>query len=86
MAAVKALAKTSYDTFSSIIPSPAFHAALSSVTESYADRFGFYVYDADRAELLPLDAWLRKADLSIPYYLRSEMDYHSSMNTTYQCG
>ena len=75
MAAVRALAKTSYDTFSGIIPAPAFHAALSSVTESYADRFGFYVYDSDRAELLPMDTWLRKADLSKPYYMGSVMDY-----------
>ena len=75
MAAVRALAKTSYDTFSGIVPAPAFHAALSSVTESYADRFGFYVYDSDHAELLPMDAWLRKADLSKPYYMGSVMDY-----------
>ena len=75
LAAVRALAKTSYDTFSGIVPAPAFHAALSSVTESYADRFGFYVYDSDHAELLPMDAWLRKADLSKPYYMCSVMDY-----------
>lgn len=85
MAAVRALAKASYDMFSGIIPAPAFHAALNSVTESYADRFGFYIYDADRAELLPLDAWLRKADLSKPYFVGSVIDYQSWMNTTYQC-
>ena len=34
MAAVRALAKASYDMFSGIIPAPAFHAALSSVTAS----------------------------------------------------
>lgn len=86
MAAVRALAKTSYDTFSGIIPAPAFHAALSSVTGSYADRFGFYVYDSDHAELLPMDTWLRKADLLKPYYLGSVMDYHSRMNFAGQCG
>ena len=86
MAAVQALAKASYDMFSGIIPAPAFHAALSSVTESYADRFGFYVYDDDHAELLPMDAWLRKADLSKPYYMGSVIDYHGWMNTTHQCG
>ena len=83
MAAVRALAKASYDTFSGIIPAPAFHAALSSVTESYADRFGFYVYDSDHAELLPMDAWLRTADLSIPYYMGSVIDYHSWMSLNY---
>ena len=83
MAAVRALAKTPFDTFSGIIPAPAFHAALSSVTESYADRFGFYVYDSDHAELLPMDAWLRTADLSIPYYMGSVIDYHSWMNLNY---
>ena len=77
MAAVRALAKTSYDTFSGIIPAPAFHAALSSVTESYADRFGFYVYDSDRAELLPLDAWLRTVDLSMPHFVGGVMNYHT---------
>lgn len=77
MAAVQALTKASYDMFSGIVPAPAFHAALNSVTESYADRFGFYIYDADRAELLPLDAWLRKADLSIPYFVGGVMDYHT---------
>lgn len=61
-------------------------AALSSVTESYADRFGFYVYDADHAELFPLDAWLRTADLSKPYFVGSVIDYHGWMNTTHQCG
>ena len=86
MAAVRALAKASYDMFSGIMPAPAFHAALNSVTESYADRFGFYVYDSDHAELLPMDAWLQKADLSKPYYMGSVIDYHSWMNTTYQCG
>ena len=83
MAAVQALTKASYDTFSGIVPAPAFHAALNSVMESYADRFGFYVYDADHAELLPLDAWLRKAVLSKPYYMGSVMDYHSRMNLNY---
>ena len=68
------------------MPAPAFHAALNSVTESYADRFGFYVYDSDHAELFPLDAWLRKADLLKPYYLGSVMDYHSRMNFAGQCG
>lgn len=86
MAAVRALAKASYDMFSGIMPAPAFHAALNSVAESYADRFGFYVYDADHAELLPMVAWLRTADLSKTYYLGSVMDYHSWMNTTHQCG
>lgn len=66
MAAVRALAKASYDMFSGIMPAPAFHAALNSVTESYADRFGFYVYDSDHAELLPMDAWLRTADCRLP--------------------
>ena len=86
MAAVQALAKASYDMFSGIIPAPAFHAALSSVTESYADRFGFYVYDDDHAELLPMDAWLRKENLSKPYFVGSVIDYHGWMNTTHQCG
>ena len=77
MAAVQALTKASYDMFSGIVPAPAFHAALNSVMESYADRFGFYIYDADHAELFPLDAWLRKADLSIPYFVGGVMDYHT---------
>lgn len=59
------------------MPAPAFYAALSSVTESYADRFGFYVYDSDHAELLPMDTWLRTADLSKPYFVGSVIDYHS---------
>lgn len=86
MAAVQALAKASYDMFSGIIPAPAFHAALNGVAESYADRFGFYVYDADHAELLPMDAWLRKENLSKPYFVGSVIDYHGWMNTTHQCG
>ena len=86
MAAVRALAKTSYDTFSGIMPAPAFHVALNSVTESYADRFDFYVYDADHAELLPMDAWLRKENLSKPYFVGGVMDYHSWMNFASQCG
>ena len=86
MAAVRALAKASYDMFSGIMPAPAFYAALNSVAESYADRFGFYVYDSDHAELFPLDAWLRTVDLSKPHFVGSVIDYHSWMNTTHQCG
>lgn len=86
MAAVRALTKTSYDTFSGIMPAPAFYEALNSVAESYADSFGFYVYDSDHAALLPMDAWLRKENLSKPYFVGGVMDYHSWMNFASQCG
>lgn len=80
MAAVNALAHTGYTVFAGIITAPAFDAAFNGIVESYADKTGFYIYDSDHRELLPLDAWLRKADLSKLYFLGGIMDYHSLIN------
>lgn len=44
--------------------------------ESYEDRYSFYVYDHDIEELLTLDSWVRRTDLSKSYYLGGVIDYH----------
>lgn len=77
MAAAKALSHVSYAVFAGITPAPAFDVALDGVAESYADKFGFYIYDPDCEELFPLDTWLRSEDLSKPRYVGAVMDYHA---------
>jgi hypothetical protein len=44
--------------------------------ESYEDRFGFYIYDHDMEELMTLDSWVRRFDLTKDYYFGSAIDYH----------
>ena len=44
--------------------------------ESYEDRFGFYIYDHDMEELMTLDSWVRRSDLTKDYYFGGVIDYH----------
>ena len=74
--AASALAETEYSVFSGAVPSVAFDLALQGMAESYADKFGFYVYEPGIRELFPLDTWIRSADVSKPYYVGSAIDYH----------
>ena len=74
--AAKALADTEYDVFAGITPATAFGLALNCITESYADKFGCYVYDPDSEELSALDTWLRSVDVSKPYYIGGTVGYH----------
>lgn len=76
-AAAAALAETEYDVFAGVAPSAAFELALQGVSESYADRFGAYVYDPDSEELSTLDNWLRSVDETKPYYLGGTVSYHA---------
>lgn len=73
-AAAEALSETDYNVFAGLAPTAAFQLALSSIAESYTDRHSFYVYDA--GELAPLDDWLRRADLSAPFYVGGTINYH----------
>lgn len=75
-AAAQMLANAEYEVFSGITPAPAFLLALHGLRESYEDRHGFYIYQAARNTLLPLDRWLRSADLSLPYYVGGTIHYH----------
>ncbi len=68
-AAAAALVETEYDVFAGVTPSTAFELALQGIAESYADKFGAYVYDPDSEELSALDTWLRSVDVTKPYYL-----------------
>ena len=72
--AAKALSKTDYDVFAGITPTTAFHLALNSITESYTDKYSFYIYED--GELSPLDNWLRSADISKPFYVGGTINYH----------
>lgn len=72
--AAKALSKTDYDVFAGITSATAFHLALNSITESYTDKYSFYIYED--GELSPLDNWLRSADISKPFYVGGTINYH----------
>lgn len=74
MEAAKALSKTDYDVFAGITPATAFHLALNSITESYTDKYSFYIYEDGK--LSPLDNWLRRADISKPFYVGGTINYH----------
>lgn len=74
--AAAALAETEYDVFAGIRPATAFGLALNSISESYADKFGCYVYDPDCEELFALDTWIRSVDVSKPYYIGGTVGYH----------
>ncbi|MBP3508317.1 hypothetical protein [Oscillibacter sp.] len=74
--AASALAETEYSVFSGAASSAAFDLALQGMAESYADKFGFYVYEPGIRELFLLDTWIRSADVSKPYYVGSAIDYH----------
>lgn len=73
-AAAVALSETDYETFAGIVTAPAFTAALNGIRESYTDPHGFYIYTPEK--LLPLDNWLRTADISQPYYVGGTINYH----------
>ena len=75
-AAAEALSETDYETFAGMTPAPAFYLALNGLQESYEDKRGFYVYSRDENKLLPLDSWLRRADLSKPFFVGGTIDYH----------
>lgn len=75
--AAAALAETEYDVFAGVAPSAAFELALQGIAESYADRFGAYVYDPGSGELSALDNWLRSVDETKPYYLGGTVSYHA---------
>lgn len=74
MEAAKALTQTEYNVFAGITPATAFHLALNSITESYTDKYSFYIYE--EGELSPLDNWLRSADISKPFYVGGTINYH----------
>ena len=44
--------------------------------DSFEDRFGFYIYDRDMEELMTLDSWVRRSDLTKDYYFGGVIDYH----------
>lgn len=75
-AAVSALLETDYEAFAGIVSAPAFTAALNSIRESCTDPHGFYYIYTSEKQLLPLDSWLRTADISQPYYVGGTICYH----------
>lgn len=74
-AAVSALSETDYETFAGIVSASAFTAALNGIRESCTDPHGFYIYTSEK-QLLPLDSWLRTADISQPYYVGGTIRYY----------
>jgi hypothetical protein len=76
LAAAHALTKTDYDIFAGITPATAFDLALHSLSESYQNKRGFYIYTPGDRALAPLNTWLRTADLSHPFYVGGTINYH----------
>ncbi|MBR2132553.1 MAG: hypothetical protein IJ955_08500 [Oscillospiraceae bacterium] len=74
METAKALSETNYDIFAGITPAPAFQTALHNFMESYADKHSFYVYEAEK--LIPLDCWIRSADISKIFYIGGTIHYY----------
>jgi len=70
------LATCDYEAFCDSKPCSEFSMTLLQLNSSYEDRYGFYVYDRDDEELITLDSWVRRNDLSEPYYIGSIIDYH----------
>ena len=74
--AASALAETDYETFAGLKESTAFQLARFGLSDSYEDKFGFYIYTPESQTLQPLNAWLRNADTSKPFYVGGTIDYH----------
>ena len=74
--AAAVLAVCDFEAFCESKPCSDFETTMHKLKSSYEDRFGFYVYDRDNEELITMDSWVRQADLSVPYYIGSIIDYH----------
>ena len=74
--AASALAETDYATFAGLKENAAFQLARFGLTDSYEDKFGFYIYTPESQALQPLDSWLRNTDTSKPFYVGGTIDYH----------
>ena len=74
--ALSVLMAMDLETFSGKRYSPSLGEAMYTVESRYDDRFGFYVYDQDREELMTLDNWVRHMDVAKLYYVGGVVDYH----------
>lgn len=75
-AAAEALAQTDYEVFAGIEAAPAFCMALHGLDDSYEDKRGIYIYSSETGRLETLDNWIRRAELSKPFYIGGTIDYH----------
>ena len=69
------LAAYSYEAFCGETGSVAIETDLFRLKDAYDDQCGFYVYNRETCELHTLHFWLRRADLSKPYYVGGVIDY-----------
>lgn len=74
--AASMLAETDYETFAGLKENTVFQLARLGISDSYEDRFGFYIYTPESETLQPLDTWLRSTDTSRPFYVGGTIDYH----------
>ena len=74
--AASLLSAMSFDAFCGTTGYRALKDTLYDLNRAFEDKFGFYVFDQDKDELITLDAWIREADLSKPYYVGGILDYH----------
>lgn len=74
--AASMLAETDYETFAGLKENTVFQLARLGISDSYEDRFGFYIYTPESETLQPLDTWLRSTDTSKPFYVGGTIDYH----------
>ena len=61
--------------FAGVEYSDPFNIAMGTLSRSYEDKFGCYIYDHDYGELKTLDAWVREMEPDKPYYVGAVMDY-----------
>lgn len=73
-AVAKNLAETEYSVFSGVLPTEKLCLTINSLMESYTDQRGIYIYECGK--LLPLDNWIRKAEISKPFYVGGTVCYH----------
>lgn len=75
-ASLKALMSIDFEAFSGQRKAYELHSALSQLNQTVEDKFGHYIYYRDTEALIPVDSWMRAADLSRCFYFGGVIDYH----------
>ena len=75
-AAAAILVSSTLEEFCGNAPKTDIDRTVYRLKSAYEDKFGFYVYDRDDEELITMDAWVRRSDLTVPYFIGGIVDYH----------
>ena len=71
-----ALTAMSYEAFCGRMGGRVLEYTLFELNDAYEDKYGFYVYEPESLNLRPINAWLREADLTKPFYVGGIVNYH----------